>query len=836
MRSTAPTAGPLGVATALLLTVLAGPASPASEAPLPTPPTTLAARSPAAVAAPPLPVAFVENRGQVDERARFYARLGRLTAYFTSDAFRLRLRPSSGSGAGADLFLTFEGASEEARVHSAADLPARVHSFVGSDPGAWRTNLRAYSRIRYRELYPGVDVEVHGDGERLQYDLVVAPWGDADGVRVRCEGARGLALDDDGTLVIATAAGELRQTPPRTFEIGPDGRSVEVASAFRLIDRDTYGFVVERSDPTARLVIDPMLEYSTYLGGSLCDEAKAIAVGFSGEAYVTGSTQSLDFPTSPGAFDVTQQGEDAFVAKLTAAGDGLVWSTYFGGSSDDRGCAIEVNAAGEAFVAGATRSDDLPTTACAQQPDAGGSEDGFAIRVSADGGVLVYATYLGGAADDRALDIDVDGDDAAYVTGFTDSLDFPTTPCAADDTLDGRDAFAVKLGPRGTLAYATLLGGTSEDTGWGIAVDGDGRAYVGGQTASADFPTTPGAYDTTADGEDVFVARLDRDGAAVEAATLFGGSDLDGARDLDLDDVGQPYVGGLTRSTDLPTTANAFDATPGGGDDALLLRLDRDLENALFASYLGGSGDDVCHGITGDQLGVVYAAGETRSSDLDVTVDAYQRDLAGRADGFYAQVTAARELDYLTYFGGPPDDAALDIALEFFAGKAFLAGVARGDFPTTPGAFMEQFGGGGCDGFVACFVNAPCRSAAFATPVGTGCGATLTSSPPVQGQPVILEVFGAEPHSSVTLVIGLPLQVPLSIEGQCESYVDPGVQFIPVTNVFTDANGYAVRSLPVPNDVVRCGQEAVVQGIVLTPSGPLSFGQLTNAVVLTLGS
>jgi hypothetical protein len=316
------------------------------------------------------------------------------------------------------------------------------------------------------------------------------------------------------------------------------------------------------------------LAYSTFLGGTSIEFSADIAVDGSGRAHVTGQTRSADYPTTTGAFDRTFNGgiADAFVTKLNASGSALAYSTFLGGTEFDQGSGIAVRD-GSAYVTGETGSDepgnpDYPTTAGAfDRTFNGGDIDAFVTKLNASGSALAYSTYLGGTNDDVGHDIAV-RDGRAYVTGYTFSTDYPTTTGAFDRTHNGFiDAFVTKLNASGSaLAYSTYLGGTNQDQGEGIAVDGSGRAYLTGFTASSDYPTTSGAFDTTLDGFDAFVTKLNASGSKLAYSTFLGGTDQDQGQGIAVDGSGRAYVTGDTSSPDYPTTSGAFDTTYNGGD------------------------------------------------------------------------------------------------------------------------------------------------------------------------------------------------------------------------------------------------------------------------------
>src|SRR5437588_748149 len=458
-----------------------------------------------------LPLSFEANRGQADPQVRFLARGPQQTLFLTStEAVQVVTRPAPpgseppaprnakprGSATGTVLRMSFAGANQAARVTGLEELPGKAHYFIGNNPAQWRPNVPTYAKVRYDDLYPGIDLIYDGTQRHLEYDFVVRPGADPHRIALRLQGDDRLEVDSQGDLVLHTAAGVIRQRKPAIYqEIGAVRK--EIPGGYVLSGAQQIGFQVAAYDATRPLVIDPVLVYSTYLEGSVDDYGYGIAVDGSGNAYVTGYTVSTDFPTTAGAFQTTARGNnDAFVAKINPSGSALVYSTYLGGNANDYGYAIAVDGSGNAYVTGSTTSPDFPTTAGAFQTTPSGNNDAFVAKINPSGSALVYSTYLGGNANDYGYGIAVDGSGNAYVTGSTTSPDFPTTAGAFQTTPSGNnDAFVAKINPSGSaLVYSTSLPGNPNADRYGIAVDGSGNAYVTGSTTSPDFPTTAGAF------------------------------------------------------------------------------------------------------------------------------------------------------------------------------------------------------------------------------------------------------------------------------------------------------------------------------------------------------
>ena len=474
------------------------------------------------------------------------------------------------------LRMSFVGANPKTRMEGQEGLPGKANYFLGNDPKKWRTHVPTYAKVHYQDLYPGIDLIYYGNQRQLEHDFVVRPGADPGSIALSFQGADKVEVDAQGDLVLHTAAGAIRQRKPVIYQ-EVAGLRRDIAGGYLLREKRTVGFKVDKYDPSRPLIIDPVLIYSTYLGGSSSDVAGGIAVDAAGNAYVTGGILSTDFPTTAGAFQTTLGGDlDAFVTKLNPTGSALVYSTFLGGSAFDEGLGIAVGAAGNAYVTGDTRSTNFPITAGAFQTTLGGSAGAFVTKLNPAGSALVYSTYLGGSNNDDGKGIAVDLTGNAYVTGDTDSSNFPTTAGAFQTTLggDGGDAFVTKLNPAGSaLIYSTYLGGSGLDRGLGVAVDASGNAYVTGDTRSTNFPTTAGAFQTTLDGfADAFVTKLNPTGSALIYSTYLGGISFDEGLGIAVDSSGNAYVTGDTTSADFPTTTGAFQASAGGALDVFVAK------------------------------------------------------------------------------------------------------------------------------------------------------------------------------------------------------------------------------------------------------------------------
>lgn len=635
-----------------------------------------------------LPLSFEANQGQADPEVKFLSRGKGYALFLTSTEAVLVLRRSA--RAGAVLRIELVGANRRPRVRGLQELPGRSHYFVGNDPERWRTAVPTYARVEYRDVYPGVDLVYYGtQRRRLEYDFVVAPGADPRAITLGFRGVARVEIDAQGDLALHSAGGQVRFHKPVAYQ-NVGGVRKDVAAGYVLKGKDWVGFQVAAYDRGHPLIVDPVVTYATYLGGSSTDEGFGIAVDGLGNAYVTGNTSSANFPTTAGAFD---GGSEVFVAKLNAAGSALDYSTFLGGTADDAGRGIAVDGLGNAYVTGFTASTaDFPTTAGALQTTFGGGDmDAFVTKLDATGS-LVYSTYLGGADSDVGLGIAVDASNSAYVTGGTRSADFPTANAVQSASGGARDAFVTKLNAAGSaLVYSTFLGGGANDAGNGIALDGSGNTYVTGFTASTlDFPTTGGAFQTLFGGgdTDAFVTKVNAAGSALDYSTYLGGNDTDTGNGIAVDGAGDAYVTGTTASADFPTTGGAFT----GAGEAFATKLTP--TSGALLTYSRSLGLDVGMSIAVDASGNAYVTGSEllcRSLGCAISdVDAFVMKL---------HPTGFPEV-YSIFIGGSGDDAGQAIAVDA-AGNAYVTGeTGSTDFPTTSGSFQAA-DPGGLDAFVA---------------------------------------------------------------------------------------------------------------------------------------
>ena len=696
-----------------------------------------------------LPVAFVENHGQADARVRYYARGSGFAFHLTGDAVMLSLAPPD-AREGVALALRFIGANASARVVGGSRAPGEVNYFVGNDPAAWRARLPRYFDVVYEELWPHIDMRVREDAGVLKYQFHVRPGGRLSDVRLAYDGASGIAVDPAGTLIVESPIGALRDSAPVSYQ-EIDGRTIPVESRFTIHGRNRFGFAASAYRTDRELIVDPGIAYTTFLGGGSHEIGSGIVVDASGNAYITGTTQSPDFPTTAGAFDRTgavSNFAEAFVSKLNASGTALVYSTFIGGSNMEFGRRIAIDASGNAYITGQTKSSNFPVTGNAFDrtinipPNCPRCStdvtDGFVTKLNAAGSALVYSTYLGGTDYDSPRGIAVDAGGRAYIAGETLSGDFPTTTAAFRRTSGGSyDIFVTKLNASGSaLAYSTFVGGTQVDNAERISVDAGGNAYVMGFSSSLDFPTTPGAFDRTNNGAfDVTVTKLNASGSALIYSTYLGGQGFDSGGGLAVNDAGEAYVCGGTGSLDFPVTAGAF-RTPPDGSDNFVTKLNAAGSALVYSALFGGTDSEGANGIDLDAAGNAWITGGTTSADYPTTPDAFDRSANGMADAFITELNAAgTALLYSTLQGGSQSEAGNDIAVDG-VGDAYVTGHTYSmDFPVTAGAFDRVWNGDTSIFWGDAFVT---RIDVSAT------GSTDPAPPPTPGTPVLVSPANAD--------------------------------------------------------------------------------------------
>lgn len=679
-----------------------------------------------------LPLNFELNQGQTHQRVKFLARSEGYVLFLTaSEAVMALENPAThrkgkenrdardrsndfdssekkGRAPRSIVRMKLQGANTAPQIEGLDQLSGTSNYFAGNDPTAWRTNVANYARVRYAQVYPGIDMIYYGNQRRLEYDFVVAPGSSPESIQLGFAGIRDFEVTSTGDLLLHTGSGDLLQRKPVAYQEFAGVRQ-EVAIDYAVNGTNRIGFRVGDYDLSQPLMIDPVLVFSTYLGGSGFDQGYAIAADANGNSYVTGQTAAIDFPVTAGAFQTKYGGGDAFVAKLNPTGTALVYATYLNSAS---GNGIAVDAAGNAYVTGEAGPTTFPTTVGAFQTAPMGY-DTFVTKLNPTGSALVYSARFGGNLDDFGRGIALDGAGNAYITGWTvcrsTVCTFPTVNAFQPAFGGGNnDAFVTKIDSTGSaLVYSTYLGGGkvingTEDWGEGIAVDSAGSAYVTGYTYSPDFPVTGGAFDTARAGLDAFVTKFSPDGLSLVYSTFLGGAGREQGQGIAVDSNGNAYVTGITESSDSPFTAvnEGFPVTAGafqtkGSFDAFVTKLNPKGSGLVYSTYLGGSGGvDRGWAIAIDQAGNAYVTGDTASTDFPVANAIQPAFGGGSSDAFVTKLNpTGSALVYSSFLGGNLTDEGRGIDVNG-SGEAFVTGdTGSANFPTA-NPFQINNGGG----------------------------------------------------------------------------------------------------------------------------------------------
>jgi hypothetical protein len=729
-----------------------------------------------------LPLSFEFNEGQTEARVQFLTRGRGHQLFLTPNEASLAVtipnnnaegqagdakpgsRISGASGVSRSVVrMKFEGADPHAKVVGLDKLPGIVNYFIGRDPSMWRTNIPTYQKVEYKQIYPGIDLVYYGNEGQLEYDLIVAPGADPAQIKLAFEGAAQIDVDGHGDLLLSvsrssinSATGDtsvLRLHKPVVYQLGDQGERQLLAGSYVIATAETApsGAASEvlhssertSSTPTPRvafriagydgnkpLIIDPVLSWSTYLGGSGGDFGNGIAVDEAGNTYVTGltNTRRSGLPGAVGSRIQSRSGggDDAFVTKLNAAGTAIVYSTYLGGVGNDEGNGIAVDLAGNAYVIGSTSTSGsgFPGVAGSSIQSTYGGErsDAFITKLNAAGTAIVYSTYLGGSGEDRGFGIAVDQAGHAFVTGYTQTpgSGFPgTRRNLIQNTYGGNvDAFVAKLNAAGTaIVFSTYLGGIGNDHGTAVAVDRAGNAYVTGstETPGSGFPGTSGSpiQSTFSRFGNAFITKLNSIGTTIVYSTYLGGDGGAAGNGIAVDQAGNAYVTGMAGSG-LPGAAESLiQSAFAGVGDSFVTKLNAAGTAIVYSTYLGGSGLDAGSGIAVDAAGQAYVTGITDaqgSSFPGTAGNSLQSTYGGGIyDAFIAKLNApGTALLYSTYLGGMDWDVGIRIAIDKM-GQAYVTGSTRTEgsgFPGTSGSLIQStYGGGGVayngDAFVA---------------------------------------------------------------------------------------------------------------------------------------
>ncbi|MBC8164625.1 MAG: SBBP repeat-containing protein [Bryobacteraceae bacterium] len=634
-----------------------------------------------------LPLSFEENRGQTDQSVRYLSRGNGYTLFLTDKDAVLSLTRVEGETKflTTDIRMRFAGSTGKAGLEASELQSGKSNYMSGSNPKLWQTGIRRFGRINYKNLYPGVDAVFYGNQRQLEYDFVVAPGVDPKQIRLEFEGTSGVAVSNAGNLVLKTALGDLEQLRPVAYQnVNGTRRQIDARYA---VSNGKVGFELARYDRRKPLIIDPVLQWTNFLGGTGVDTATAIAVDTAGNSYVVGSTSSVDFPASSRFLGVARGGAaDGYIIKYNTTGTTAAYATFINGNGNDQPLGVTVDATGNAFVVGSTDSTNFPLVTPVQNIY-NGNQDGFALKINPGGDILVYSTYIGGLNSDTASDVKVDADGRAVIVGTTSSFNvFQGSVYNGGSS----DAFMAKLAATGNIyVYGFYLGSTGTDSASGVAVDSTGAAYVTGRTNSGSFPRTPGVLQGALSSTgvfDAFVAKVTPLGFAVYS-TFLGGAGIDAGVSIAVDSTFNAYVLGFTESAVFP---GATTSTNAGAGDLFLTKINPNATAIVYSRFIGGAGIELAGRLAvNPTTGIAYLTGTTQSTDFP-NLNSIQVFRSGLTDAVVVEVSPAGALASSTFLGGLGDETGNGIAIDG-SNNIYLAGTTSSfDFPKAP----LQAGGG----------------------------------------------------------------------------------------------------------------------------------------------
>lgn len=552
--------------------------------------------------------------------------------------------------------------------------------FYGGDQSSWRADVPNYSAITYKDIWPGIDLRYHGTSQSLKYDFIVNPGANPAQIRVRYEGVDDLGVSQNGELQAQTQFGLVHENIPSIYQDNGNSRR-EIPGRYTIIEPGVFGFVIDGfHDQSLPLVIDPELRYSTYLGGNSVEDGCAMAVDNAGNSYITGFTQSTNFPTLNPYDGSWNGGKDIYISKLANSGRSLTYCTYFGGNGDDVSYGLAVDSTGAVYITGYTGSTNFPTYNSFDNTY-NTEWDAFVSKLSPEGNSVIYSTYLGANYGDYAYAIAVDKHGCAYIAGLTGSGSFPILNAAQPAHRGLWEGFVTKFASTGNmLSYSTFLGGTGNEAVHGIAVDNVGCAYVTGSTNSVNFPIM-NPYDGANNGDyDCFVTKISASGSVFTYSTYLGGTSRDAAWGIALNRFNNAYIIGYTCSDNFPTL-HAYDNSFNGDSDIIVTEFTFAGNELVYSTYIGGDGGDAGYGIAVDGPGNAYITGKTESKDFP-RINPYDGNFRGVYDAIAAKLSlTGNALSYCTYLGGAGSDGGWAIAVNAIGNAYVMGGTESADFP-----------------------------------------------------------------------------------------------------------------------------------------------------------
>ena len=647
---------------------------------------------------------IIENKGQKDPNILYYLNMPNFSIFFLKGGIVYNVHDEKNNELSYKVYFVN---SKDILPVGTDRKPGRFNFFLTSDKNRWVTNARCYSSLTYYNIYENIDLKYYISNSGIKYDFIIHPGGSPEDIRLRYVGVRPI-ITKEGLLYLSSRYGVYEAKP---FAYQP-GRPETVKASWKLLSEGVVGFEVGNYDENRDLVIDPLI-YSTFLGGISDDRIQKIAlmedrlyVGGFTKSYNFPTTNESYSRTNSGGFDV-------FVMAFNRTTMQLIYSTYIGGTLDDYARYIAVDSSHNVYVTGWTYSSNFPTTSNAYDRTFNGRLgylDAFVLKLNHNGSALMFSTYLGGSNHDYGEVLSVNETGYVFVGGETYSSNFPTTAGAYSTTRSGgKDAYIAIFNQTGSrLVSCTYLGGTNDDVIYCIALDEKNKTVlVGGPTSSSNFPIV-GGYDTTYNGGtyDTFLAAVPYNLSIIESSTFFGGSSTDSFIDMKLDKTSKLYIIGRASSNNIPVTTNAFDRTANGNSDIIVVIFNRNLTKIEYSTYIGGSADDFGASIILGENNTIYIGGRTRSWDLPVVLGSYSVNYNGSWDDFLLVLkinSTQTRLLYGTFLGGPADDFGMtNLGFAVDDRKfAYIAGTtASSSFPTTSNALSTRYGGGLYDGFL----------------------------------------------------------------------------------------------------------------------------------------
>jgi roadblock/LC7 domain-containing protein len=669
---------------------------------------------------------FIQNKGQWDPEVKYLASIGGMNAWITNsgvvyDYYRITKNIDETKILKMNLRQKRDYESKNTSIQGHVVKMQLVNTennitgtgnnrkegyynyFIGNDQSKWASNVPLYDNVELQGVYKNIDIKYYYDNGMLRYDYKAKPGADISQLKFKFDGQEGIRINEKGELILKTSLGEV--TNGKIYAYQTDGGTQkEVECKFEQRQDGTIGLKAEIYDSTKELIIDPLV-YSTYIGGNNYDSGNSIAIDSSGNAYITGWTESSNFPTTSGAYQITMgsmlSNQNVFVTKLNSTGSSLIYSTYIGGNYYNSGNSIAIDSSGNAYITGWTEASNFPTTSGAYQITLAGAQNAFITKLNSTGSALVYSTFIGGSGTDQGNSIAIDSSGNAYITGeaYSDLSNFPVTSGAFQTSLKGNmNAFVTKLNSNGSaLVYSTLIGGSGVrgDQGNSITIDGKGNVYITGYTYSSNYPTTSGAFQTTFSGNpsesNVFITKINSSGSALVYSTFIGSGVGAYGTSIAIDANENAYITGWAEGY-YPITSGAYQDTTLFGGGVFITKINSTGSALVYSSLIG---DAFGNSIVTDVSGNTYITGYA-SSDYPTTSDAYQITLGGEQNAFITKLNSTGSaLVYSTFIGGSGEfgDQGNSIAIDA-NGNAYITGeIASYNYPTTTGAFQTTLGG-----------------------------------------------------------------------------------------------------------------------------------------------